>query len=67
MRVLEKIIFLCLDNFVSKNFLDFSFYINQNPWCPDGVDHSPEYCGGACVDIKLLIPIMEEMKKKKNI
>ena len=58
MFVFEKLDFLCKNENTLKDFLEFFFIINQDLWCIDGKDHSFEWCNGACVDIKFLMPIM---------
>lgn len=48
---------------ILKDFLEFSFELNQITWCADGEEHTFEWCGGTCTEIKFLLPIIEEMKK----
>ena len=64
MSVFEKLDFLCKNENTLKYFFEFSFIIDQNPWCADGKHHSFEWWNGACADIKFLIPIRQEMKKE---
>ena len=60
MSVIEKLNFLAGNDHLIKEFLDFSFEINKESWYTDGKDHGFVRCGGQCLLIKLLIPIMEE-------
>lgn len=65
--VFEKMDFLCRHESILKDFSEFSFELNKNPWCTDGEEHSFEWCSGDCYEIKFLIPIMEEMRKDISV
>ena len=43
MSVFEKLDFLCKNENTLKYFFEFSFIIDQDPWCADGKHHSFEW------------------------
>ena len=43
MSVFEKLDFLCKNENTLKYVFEFSFIIDQDPWCADGKHHSFEW------------------------
>ena len=46
------------------NFFNFFRGTLDDLWCADGEAHSPDWCQGVCTNIKWLLPILAEFKKK---
>ena len=67
MSLIEKLYFLCISDEILKRFLETLYDMYKDPWCPNKDLHScNDLCSGTCEKIKFLIPVMEEMKKKKK-
>lgn len=63
-EVIAKLNYLCSNIRHIENFLIFSEDVNKDLWCADGEAHSPDWCRGVCTNIKWLLPILAEFKKK---
>ena len=63
-EVIAKLNYLCSNIRHIEIFLNFFRGTLDDLWCADGEAHSPDWCQGVCTNIKWLLPILAEFKKK---